>query len=430
MKIKLILVLVAMFFFVMSYQFSELTAYLHRTLLEYQLNQNLSKLKKNYSEPLQKVFIYGLTKVKWDNDNQLVINSKDMPVTLSSQEVGVGFIYKLDPKQEYKIVLTTKFSTPFNVRLKKDGKLTWKKMKHGILELTLDGVSELELLFYNRGYFDFRIYSIEIFPWDSHKNLKKEILKDLPQLNSLLPEQKIEVARLLMDWSAKKLIWKGNSESTKNFDPAFMPADLIYFHYFLGGKKAVMCGGAAIFTAKVMQLFDIPAIPVGMGFKEGFLNHVVVVIPIQRGKNWDFYLFDPTYNLFYLNKETKKIATLKELVEWYKADDLFVRAEVVRLPIKERGYLFTNTSNCAPDEVIIKKFVNQYKICRKKRDDFYDESMVIWGIPEAEKHGFFPNDFFDIQLLMKGDFLHANKENFPLIAKEIEKFYQIEVEST
>ncbi len=249
----------------------------------------------------------------------------DLRVLLESktdQPAGLYYRYPLDPATRYTLKIRGKQgSGRTTLRIKKNRDNTsrdYLNAPDGQIEKYLLEVSELELLFYSDEPFSYELEEITLLETPEVKvdrDLKELILAETPELAALLESDRLEAARVLLDWAANRVdqadLPSINRETTPRLKA--LSAARIYYEWFEPDRGGVFCGGMSVFYDKVLRLFGYRSFTINYGLLADDLTHVTVLVAQGRGEQLRFYLLDPTFNLTFRD-EAGAILPLSEVL--------------------------------------------------------------------------------------------------------------------
>ena len=78
---------------------------------------------------------------------------------------------------------------------------------------------------------------------------------------------------------------------------------------------AVYCGGSSLFFNKVLTLFGINSLTVDFGDLNHSLTHTTVMVTKRSRNRWNYYIFDPTFNVTFHNADNGNFLTISEILD-------------------------------------------------------------------------------------------------------------------
>jgi len=156
-------------------------------------------------------------------------------------------------------------------------------------------------------------------PGVSDSAFKQYLFKVIPTLELNLANNPLQAARLLMNWASRNAdgaISAVLESQTGDVINAFSRPSDMYHDLFLPNRGGVYCGGFSIFLNNILHLFDYDSFTLNFGDLREDLTHVNVIVPIPNGAgDWNFYVFDPTFNTLFLEPGTSRMLTFQEMVQ-------------------------------------------------------------------------------------------------------------------
>ena len=251
-------------------------------------------------------------------DSGFIIGGEETPV-------GLYLRYMLNRDKRYSVKITGKgLSGITTMRVRRNnGKPEYLRAPNGSTDMLVYDTKELELLFYSDNRFSYELSSIVIdsCPASMSKckcddDLRNLILKEVPELDIWLVEDRFKAAVELLNWVANNIdlaISKEIHDMTMvNFSSK--QASEIYYQIFLPDKGGVWCGGSAVFFNKVARLFDYDSFTINFGDTRDDLTHVACIIAFPYRESWRYYIFDPTFNFTFRLRSTKAYASVSDLI--------------------------------------------------------------------------------------------------------------------
>ena len=158
----------------------------------------------------------------------------------------------------------------------------------------------------------------------ARQQYRDEIIKELPGLENLLETNKLEAIRRIRSWAAKKATWGEYPPEIELYTlDAFQIDEQVWKPGF-----GTSCGGFAYFLEKVLLSFKITAFTLDFGVPNSNLTHVTLVVALNEGEGFKFYVFDPTFNASYIDTNSKKIIDIFEVISRsQKNEDNFTLAQ-------------------------------------------------------------------------------------------------------
>lgn len=159
-------------------------------------------------------------------------------------------------------------------------------------------------------------------PGVSDSAFKQFLMKAIPTLALNLASNPLQAARLLMNWASRNADGAISSilqtQTSETINALSRPSDM-YHDFFLPNRGGVYCGGFSIFLNNILHLFGFDSFTLNFGELREDLTHVVVIVPIANGSNdWNYYVFDPTFNTLFLEPGTDRMLTFQEMVQKIK----------------------------------------------------------------------------------------------------------------
>jgi hypothetical protein len=140
---------------------------------------------------------------------------------------------------------------------------------------------------------------VGIVPGKSNATLRRLILDQVPGLGAALGTNPLEAVRMLQSWSANAAPFSLDSNLALLTEQAMSTASaaVTYYGVFLPNQGGVFCSGEATFFNQVLGLFGFTAFRVSFGDTVHDVEHTNTVVAIPNGSSWQYYVFDPTFDL-------------------------------------------------------------------------------------------------------------------------------------
>lgn len=294
-----------------------------------------------------------LTGVKPYQEPSISVNEGSVTISGGGQRpAGVYLYYDLDPINTYQLLISGKSLKGLTtLRIRKDGgEPKWTRLVDGDEKIIVYKTSRLEVLVYADNAFSYQIRSIRIESCPACKtddDLQRLLLSVIPGLQKALKTDRLEGARLLMNWAANAVnhIDVPNLRKLAEDSRQFVTrksASQSYYELFLPRKGGVICGGMSSFFDKILKLFGYNSFIINFGDLRDNLTHVTVVVAHghQKGdqKYLKYFIFDPTFNCVFRRKKDLGYMTVSEMLDAVNkgaADSIMVDT----LPLKGRCYL-------------------------------------------------------------------------------------------
>ena len=280
----------------------------------------------------------------------------------SSSSGGAFFRFKFDNKARRVITLRgqVKGGSPTLRVTYGDGKGTYSRLWDGSQSLMICEENEVELLIFSGEEFSFYLEFLgaeESSDCVCDDDLKNFLMEAIPGLSDSLISDRLEAARLLLDWAANANDY-GHSQIVKKSNQkvnAFSAAQ-IYYKLYAPDLGGTYCGGAAVFFDKVLKVFEFNSFTVDFGSLEHGLTHVTVVLGLKVKEQLNFYLFDPTFNLTLRQPDGLGHLPMKEF--------LFGRPEMVRVEARslDRRDFYAPPNRPETPDFQIKKRYEDYTV--------------------------------------------------------------------
>jgi hypothetical protein len=170
------------------------------------------------------------------------------------------------------------------------------------LSFVIGETGTTEFILYADSPFTYAINDIRITECKdcrSNIDLKAIILDETPGLAGALQSNRLEAARLILDWVAKNGNWTEDLALEAKTYPAVVANRAVetYYNIFQPNIGAVFCGGLAVFLNKVYHIFGYDSFVADFGYSaESDYTHLTTVIAQRAGTEWSFYIFDPWWN--------------------------------------------------------------------------------------------------------------------------------------
>ncbi|NEQ64618.1 MAG: hypothetical protein F6K21_03760 [Symploca sp. SIO2D2] len=285
------------------------------------------------------------------------------------QPAGLFLTYKLEPNKRYRVKVTghsQQGQTTLRVR-QDENKPDYSIAPDGSTDFVLFDVEEVEFLLYSDQAFAYHLNSLQIEECPTCKtdeDLRQMLLTEIPELRESLKNNRLHAARLLLHWSSNVSDFALSSEIDKmtGRQIASMSAADIYYNIFQANAGAVYCGGLATFYDKILKLFDYNSFVVNYGDLRNDLTHVTVIVASKQSNDWNYYVFDPTFNATFHHRYTGKYATVFDIIELTQQDRLS-QLVVKNDSLSKRDYTVLKNEN---DKCEILKFeLKDWLICEQ-----------------------------------------------------------------
>lgn len=184
--------------------------------------------------------------------------------------------------------------------------------------------------------------TVGTIPGVSDAAFKQWLLKTIPNLKSALSTDRLQAARLLMNWASNNADGAISSElqssTNDQISSLSRPSDL-FKDFFDPDRGGVYCGGFSIFYNNILKLFGYDSFTLNFGDLRDDLTHVTVIVPIANGTNdWNYYIFDPTFNTVFMAPGTTRQLTVQEMLLYYR-QGMMNQITAVQDSIAEREWL-------------------------------------------------------------------------------------------
>ncbi len=145
------------------------------------------------------------------------------------------------------------------------------------------------------------------------------------------------------------------------------PSDL-FKDFFDPDRGGVYCGGFSIFYNNILKLFGYDSFTLNFGDLRDDLTHVVVIVPIANGtSDWNYYIFDPTFNTVFMEPGTTRQLTIQEMLIKYRQEQTSL-ISVAQDSIADREWLSLG-------------IVNQTQYIHKSQVQASDLTVEIYSRP-------------------------------------------------
>lgn len=241
------------------------------------------------------------------------LSQKTLPITIASEAGGVYFVSN-DVKEEFSIVTITgePIKAKATLRTRYDDNPPVYASLTENARVWVEPHTRLELLIYSDAPFEYRMDFLELQTCSecmTENEFKQFLLKEILGLESALAaNDTLTAARLLLHWSARVSDCSSGRPKTPGLLSTIfiLPAQQIYQDIWQADAEGGSCGAFAVFYDKVLKLFGINSFTVDMGF-DGALDlsftHVITVVAEHDGVKWKFYIFDPTVDGTFVDKD-------------------------------------------------------------------------------------------------------------------------------
>lgn len=292
------------------------------------------------------------------NQPQLRWNTDGLSIQGSGVPAGVYFHRRMARDESYRLkVKGSNALARASIRLRKNGgEPTWLGAPDGEKILFLSSMDEIEILIYADTAFEFRLDNLSLervpdVPRD--EALKATILLDRPALAGLLESgQTLPALEELVTWTANTVAHGQdqnfsaiNTESLSQMSAAEGHAEI-----WSKNTGGAFCGAFALYFSKILNIFEIDAFTIDIGFTENSVTHVTTIVPIFQDGRYRFFLFDPTFSLTYRHKSTNDYLDIASVIDMSNAgSDSFHLVNSV--PIARRHFFDFPISNIIKDYV-------------------------------------------------------------------------------
>lgn len=351
------------------------------------------------SKFLKSVSFYNLPVIAADTDGELI--------DIQQAPAGIQYDFLIEPRKKYLLTIRGNvISGKPIIKVKQDAQSRWLNIDKNSLQTKLDATQQLEVLIYadTKAQYKLQQISLEECPsCKTDKDLKAEILRDNPLLTKQLKIDRLAAANTILKWSANHtvvpIIIK---DSSRVQDVGGLSASEIYYDVFKSGQKGVYCGGAAVFLTKLYHLLGITAFTIDTGVAGTLLTHVTTVVVDNNGDTKSYYIFDPTFNLTFINEDTGKFANLFEILHALKNGQFQKRIKVVHGNLDTRAYI-ADYAIKAPEilnYLIDQKHVNGLILFHTKGDFLCQRYVDKFGAL-LQKSNFVLNDSLVAQFILR-----------------------------
>ena len=345
-------------------------------------------------------------------------------VSNNGNPAGIFFLYRLDKTLRYRFNFSGINQTNRAIiRIQADdGPKIYRKAPNGELELIFQNKEKIELLLYGDTEFNYSIKQISLEKCESCKSnadLKRQILSEIPQLQKLLEENRMQAARQLLNWCSNNSDFTFSAEIVEKSSPMVLAqtASQTYYKMFEPDKGGVFCAGFAVFYMKVLELFDFDALTVDFGEVDDYLTHVTTVITFIENQVPKHYIFDPTFNVTIRYKDNNEFADLKSIFELFKSkrmtevfwDEMPMNRDVIFFNshlVRDRA----KSDTCKKVECLSKEAYS----C--KYDNYSLDDWIRDNKKRIEEHGFSANRNVLIELMLHKIYHINREESDPFVA--------------
>jgi hypothetical protein len=231
--------------------------------------------------------------------------------------------------------------------------------------------------------------------------LRQTLLAEIPGLEEALSTDRLEAARLLLDWAANAGDFALSVEIARQTTPRVsgLSASELYYDVFLPNRGAVYCGGMATFFDKVLKLFGYNSFVVDFGDAAAGLTHVTVVVAQWEVSRWQYYLFDPTFNLTFQRRTSGAYAPVEELLPFRDQDRLREAFVVDQMLLDRRNFLAVRGHRADSSRVKVVQDAGDILVCAIPG---YSIQMFFYNWRSTfERGGYSPSTLGLVQLLNK-----------------------------
>jgi hypothetical protein len=230
--------------------------------------------------------------------------------------------------------------------------------------------------------------------------LRATLLAEIPGLEEALGTDRLEAARLLLDWAANAGDFALSVEIARKTTPRVsgLSASELYYDVFLPNRGAVYCGGMATFFDKVLKLFGYNSFVVDFGDAAAGLTHVTVVIAQWEVSRWQYYLFDPTFNLTFQRRTSGTYASVEELMDLRDQGKLLEAIVVDQMLLDRRNFLAVRGDRTDSTRVKVVNDAGDYLVCTIPG---YGINMFFHNWRHTFERGGYPPGFQGLVQLLK-----------------------------
>jgi hypothetical protein len=312
---------------------------------------------------------------------------------------GIGLTYKLDPNKRYLVSITGQFykirpllgirvaGTPDRILPAPNGKIFYNVFNTSKVTLFLNIHPKIK----------YQLNSIQFHECPQcvdQKELTQLIQKDKPQLDILLKRDHLLAAQSLLDWTANRTPFALSREfhdKTENLN-RMAPEEI--FNLFSLNLAGVYCGGSSLFLNKILTLFGIDSFAVDFGDVNDLLTHTTVIVAKHSGNRWNYYIFDPTFNVTFHNPANGQFLTFDEILN-LPLTNIEKKIRIRQRSLHKRKFLTLRKDEKRCPK--IKKSTKEYLVC--SIPGYTLQSYFDFNNPMYVKNGYSKNLSGFFQLL-------------------------------
>ncbi len=299
----------------------------------------------------------------------LTVNNEGVQIVGNGRPSGLFLRFSFDPTKTYKMILSGESKIGrTTLRLQYDNDpLVYAAAPYGSLAKIIQHKKDVEILLYSDEAFSYTLSSINIEECPlckTNKDLKALILKNIPELETALKEDRKRAARLLLDWAANA----SDQAMTRSIERKFSPiiaektAAQAYYDVFLKDLGGVYCGGFSVFFDRILKMYDFNSFTINFGDLRDDLTHVTVLIGIKEEKKLNFYMYDPTFNFVFLLHSTDEILPIQDVFK-LKNEGKIDLISVHEMFLTNRDYLATKDDSRKCEKLKYQK--NSLLVCAR-----------------------------------------------------------------
>jgi len=303
----------------------------------------------------------------------VMVKNGKLQIVGNGRPSGLFLRFDLNPTKTYKMTIsgTPKIGrTTFRLQYDNNPRI-YTAAPDGSSEKIIQHNKEVEVLLYSDDAFSYTLASITIKECPlckTNKDLKALTLKEIPELATALREDRKKAARLLLHWASNASDQALSHEIVSTYHPLVTQAtaSAAYYNIFSKDIGGVYCGGFSVFFDNVLKLFGYNSFTINFGDLLSDLTHVTVVIGDKSSGAWKYYIFDPTFNLTFRNKQLQMLS-LGEVLDLFgskKSQSIFIDEQ----SLDRRDYLVLKreSSKCE----VLKYEKNGTMVCARPSFNF------------------------------------------------------------
>ncbi len=171
--------------------------------------------------------------------------------------------------------------------------------------------------------------------------LREEILKEIDGLEDALISDRMEAARMLLNWASNAANFSASDNELSAATTSFVQhtsAAEAYYEQFLPKKGAVFCSGMSLFFDHLLKMFGYDSFTIDFGESRNGLTHATVIVPFRDGASWKHHIFDPTFNATFHDRETGFDLDVFEIIDALDADSID-SVEVIAKDVNSRHWI-------------------------------------------------------------------------------------------